>query len=304
MRYALFILFVSCLGAAVLGAQTPASEPIPQPASVTRAQTAGQAPTDADIYCAGFFTRRAIAPDLVILGGSDYGLRFEYGDRDMIHLNKGAETIKSPGGKYMVLRPLKDMNPTEPFPGQRELVARMGTLYAEIARIQINIIHKDSSTAEILSACEPVIAGDIAVPLSPRPAPPYKQARIADRFAPSSGKATGTIAAIKEFREGAGTGDVVYVNLGAQQVKPGEFLRITRTFQSPSQYIVQQGTRYYLTDINGVPVGRQLTSAEAQSLPRTVVGEMMILSAQENSSTGIISYSWQDIYPGDQVEVE
>ena len=51
-------------------------------------------------------------------------------------------------------------------------------------------------------------------------------------------------------------------------------------------------------------MGRKLTRKELESLPRTVLGEVLILSADEDSSTGIISYSWQDVYVGDGVEIE
>src|SRR5690242_19831165 len=116
----------------------------------TRAQRATAAPTESDVYCAGFFTQTPVLSNLIVLSGQDPGLRFEYGQRDVIFLNKGADVIKAPGGRYMLLRAVKDMNPTEPFPGQRDLLMHMGTLYAEIARIQITIVNKASSTAEIM----------------------------------------------------------------------------------------------------------------------------------------------------------
>lgn len=302
MRHAIFVLAVLILlAAAGLTARAQTSE-APR---LTAAQRAVEAPTDADIYCAGFFSGTPVGSDLTVLSGQDNGLRFEYGERDIVFLSKGAERIKAPGGQYMLLRPVKDMNPTPPFPGQRELIARMGTIYAEIARIQISIVHKDVSTAEILHGCEPVLAGDIAVPFSPRAAPRYRTSQITDRFAPSSGKAQGVVAAVKGFRDAAGGGDIIYVNVGAKEnLKAGDYLRIFRSQHSPSQYMVQKGAANYLTDVMGVQIGRKLTPQEMDSLPRTVVGEVMILSAQETSSTAIVTYSWEDLYPGDQVEIE
>lgn len=308
MRNQLSFLTVAGLAAAVvLSAQTQTRGPrsMPEQPATTAAQRAGRAPTDADVYCAGFFTRRAISPELIVLGGEENGLKFEFGDRDIVYLNKGAEVVKSPGAKYMLLRPMQDVDSTEPFPGQRNLVKRLGTHYAEIARIQVNVVHGASSTAEISHSCEPVEAGDIAVPFSERPAPPYRVAKLSDRFAPASGKATGLIASVKDFQEIAGSANVVYLNLGAKQnVHPGDYLRIFRTYQSPSQYIVELGTREYPTEMMGVPIGRKLKPAEIGTLPRNIVGELMVLSVQEESSTGIVTYSWEDIYPGDQVEIE
>src|SRR3990170_6745579 len=77
----------------------------------------GLSPTESDIYCAGFFTHRPIETGLFVLGSSDGGFKNEFADRDMIYLNKGQGWITAPGGQYMLLRPVKDINPRELFPG-------------------------------------------------------------------------------------------------------------------------------------------------------------------------------------------
>lgn len=306
MSHKLRFMLLAYLGAAgMLMAQASAPAERPLISAPTATQMAGLAPTDSDVYCAGFFTHRAIESDMIVLSSPDAGLSYEFADRNIIYLNKGSKYLKAPGGEYMLLRPIKDMDPTEWFPGQKALVSSMGTLYAEIARIQIQTVHPESSTAEILKACEPVLAGDIVVPLASRPTPPFKAVKFTDRFAPSSGKATGTIPAIKEFQAAAGAGNIVYLNMGQKQgVQVGNSLRVFHAYASPSQYLAQQGAHEYLTDIMGVPIGRKLSHDEIKSLPRTVVGEVMVLSVQEESSTAIVTYSWEDIYPGDQVELE
>jgi hypothetical protein len=278
---------------------------VAQTSSPSVAVKAMLAPTDSDIYCAGYFTHQELPKTLSVLGGPDSGLVYEYGTGDTVYLNKGKKMISAPGAQYMLVRPTKDMNSIEAFPGQSLLVSQMGTHYAEIARIQIQVVNADSSIAEILHACEPVLAGDLAIPLTARTAPLYKTAPPVDRFAPSSGKSTGVIAAFKDFREAAGGGDILYLNIGKKQgTQPGNYVRIFRTYLTASQKIIQDGTKNYLTDIGGTPVGRKLSPEEIDTLPRTVVGEAMILSVGEENSTGIITYSWQDIYPGDQIEIE
>ena len=302
-----FALVVAvCLGAAAsLAAQTAAPALGAQASLPSAIQKAVLAPTDTDIYCAGFFTHRSIEAGLFVLSSEDGALKYEFTNQDTIYLSKGGKWINAPGGQYMLVRPIKDILPVEVFPGQHAAVSRLGTLYAEIARVQVQILHEGSATAQILTSCEPVMAGDIAIPLSARPAPPYKLARVTDHFAPSSGKPTGVIAAVKEFQQSAGTGQVVYLNVGKKQgAEAGSYLRIFRSYQSASQEIKLYGMNNYLTEIMGVPQGHKLTREEMQSLPRTVLGEIMILSAEEESSTGIISYSFQDVYVGDEVEME
>ena len=265
----------------------------------------GQSPTDSDIYCAGFFARQPIAPNLIVLSSEDGGFKNEYVDRDIIYLNKGNQAISAPGGQYIVVRPVKDVNPKEFFIGQRQLISQLGTLYAEIGRIQVRVVHEASATAEVLKTCEPILAGDIAIPFASRPAPPYRAERMMDRFAPASGKATATVVVAKEFQSTLGEGNIVYLNVGKNQgAQVGSYLRIFRSYAAADQDAFQQAARNYPTEFMGVPVGRKLTPAEVASLPRKVVGEIILLSVEEGSSTGMITFAREEISPGDAAELE
>ncbi len=310
---------MSLIVAGALGAvaQTPPQDPSqeqssPQDATPTimtqapsAAQRASLAPTDSDVYCAGFYTHRTVDASFTVLGGPDNGLKFEFSAGDTVYLNKGSKFINAPGGDYLLVRPIKDLSPVEAFPGQRKLVLQMGTLYSEIARIRVQVVHADSSVAEILRTCEPALAGDIAIPMAERPTPPYRESKLTDRYTPSTGKATGMIAAIKGFQEAAGGNSIVYLNLGKKQgMQPGSYLRIFRTYLSASQFMYREGARNYPTKMGDVLIGRRLAPEEIATLPRVVVGEVMVLSAEDETATGIVTYSWQDIYPGDDIELE
>ena len=294
------------LGAAMfLGAQTAIPQQEQTSESPSALERATQAPTEFDIYCAGFFTRRNVESGLFVLGGEEGVLKNEFADRDYIYLSSGRKLINAPGGQYMLIRALKDYNVGETFPGQHALVAKLGTLYTEVARIEVQILNEGSATARITHACEPVIAGDIAIPLVTRPAPPYKAVKFTDRFAPSSGKATGTIAAVKDFQAVAGPGHVVYFNIGRKQgAEVGNYLRVYRTYMSQRNDKVLASTRNYMTQMMGISEGHKLTREEMESVPRAVLGEVMILSVEDDSAVGIITYSLEDIYPGDGVELE
>ncbi|MBI3896125.1 MAG: hypothetical protein HY313_09365 [Acidobacteria bacterium] len=266
---------------------------------------AGQAPTDSDIYCAGFFTRQPITPNLVVLSSEDGGFKNEYADRDIIYLNKGRQMLSAPGGLYMLVRPVKDVNSKEFFSGQRQLISQLGTLYAEVGRIQVRIVHEASATAEILQACEPILAGDIAIPFVSKPVPPYRSAKMIDRFAPASGKPTGIIVTAKEFQSAVGEGNIVYLNIGRNQgAQVGGYFRIFRTPLGAEQDPFEQAADNYATELAGVPTGRKLTHDERASLPRKVLGEIILLSVQEESSTGILTFSREEVFPGDAVELE
>ena len=261
------------------------------------------APTEADLYCAGFITPRSMDAGMSVLGSEDGGFKNEYGDRDIIYLSRGQGA--TPGNQFIVVRPIRDTNPRESFPGQRQMMIQLGTLYSEIARIQVRIVHEASLTAEVVDSCEPIVAGDLAIPLTPRSAPAYRMPKVTDRFAPSSGKPTGVVVAAREFQQNVGEGHIVYLNLGRNQgAQVGSYVRVFRTALSRNQNPFEQAAREYLTTSMGQQMGRQLTRAELAGLPRTVLGEVILLAVEDASSTGIVTFSGEEISLGDQVELE
>ena len=113
------------------------------------------------------------------------------------------------------------------------------------------------------------------------------------------------IAALKEYQQAAGTGIPVYLNIGKKQgVDVGAYLRVFRPYGGGSDTWVQEASDEYLQTIMGVDIGRKLTPAEKASLPRTILGELVVLTAEDETSTGFVTYSYEDIYPGDDAELE
>jgi hypothetical protein len=261
-------------------------------------------PTDSDLYCAGYFTQRPVDAGMMILASEDGGLKNEYTDHDIIYLSRGQGA--APGSEFMVVRPIRDLNPRESYPGQKKMMMGLGTLYAEIARIQIRVANEGSLTAEVTHACEPALAGDLVVPLTARSAPAYRYPKLVDRFAPSSGKPTGRLVAAKEWSQSIGEGNIVYVNLGRLQgAQVGSYLRVFRTPTQMSYDPLEVAMREYVTTgMGGERVGRKLTPADVASLPRNVLGSVMLISVEEGSSTGIITFSRDEIIVGDMVEME
>ena len=266
---------------------------------------AQMAPTESDIYCSGFFTQRAIESGLMIQGSEDAGFKNEFAAGDYVYLSKGRDAIASPGGQYMVLRAVTDVNRREAFKGQHKMLAGLGTLYAQVARIEVQVLHEKTSTAKVLSSCQPLLGGDIAIPWNVQAAPAYKAPRMTDRFAPSSGKAIGLIASAKEFDQWLGEGKIIYLNLGSSAgLQAGSYLRVVRPYLAGANATFGKATRNYLTELTGTSVGKRLTPEEVAAFPREVVGEVMVLSTEEGSATGIITYTRSEIAVGDGVEVE
>lgn len=259
-------------------------------------------PNDAELYCSGFFTHRAIETGLRVQSSEESGFKNEFSDRDYIYLNRGRETVVNTGGQYMLLRPRVDGNRKESFPGQALMVKGMGTLYSEVGRIEVVQTGGAHVTAHVLHACEEIEVGDIAVPLNVRRTPDYKASKFTARFAEPSGKSSGIIATAKEFDRVVGEGKIVYLNIGsAQGLQPGSYLRIRRSYSSDVETFNQDARNYLGNDGNKT---RPLLASEIAAMPSEVLGEVMVITAEENTATAIVTYTRFEAQVGDMVELE
>src|SRR5262249_9995533 len=157
--------------------------------------SAQKAPTQAEVNCAGFFAKKPLDTSLMVVASEEVGYKNEFTATDYVYLNKGGDAIKGDGGQYLIVRPVRDVNREEMFPGQQKMVAGLGTLYAEIGRVEIAQVHERSTTAHIIYSCGTMNAGDIAVPYSVEPIADYKPSKFTDRWAAPSGKTAGLIVA-------------------------------------------------------------------------------------------------------------
>ena len=64
---------------------------------------------------------------MMILPGETEGFKHEYGPGDTVYINHGRQAISAPGTQYLLDRLVEDVNETEFFPGQNDLVAKLGT---------------------------------------------------------------------------------------------------------------------------------------------------------------------------------
>jgi hypothetical protein len=93
-----------------------------------------QAPTNADLYCAGFISQ-AHQPDANYVAGAlntPNTTRFVNGD--LLYLTGTGYQVDK---EYTILREIVDPNQHEAFAGQTKLIKSVGQPYAELARVKI-----------------------------------------------------------------------------------------------------------------------------------------------------------------------
>jgi hypothetical protein len=268
---------------------------------VLHAQQAPRTPNEQEMYCGGVVSSAPAPTETYVISGveSDNRLTFEQGH--LVFLNQGSDHGVRVGAEFLVSRPVSEPLRAKWFTWQDDLMRAMGTTYADIGRVRVVNVQMHTSTAEIVYSCDMMQRGDIAQTFAPRPAPPYKPEGKLDLFAAPSGKGQAMVVTMRGFGVMAGTGTVVYVNLGgAQGVKVGDYFRVYR-YQGQRHTAAYQarGTAYMIPGMGHTPVPYGWAD-----LPRDVLGEGIVLRVGPNASTVLITYSLREIYTGDYVEVE
>jgi len=271
----------------------------------TPAAPAWHQPKYSDIYCAGFIADKPLESGLFVVTGEDRGLKQIYSDRDTIFLSRGAGNIVNPGGEYMLLRAATDPIREEFFKGQKQMLQSLGTLYKEVGRIKVHIVHEKTATANVVNSCMEIQAGDIAIPFNQKPIPKFQAAGF-DRFAPPSGKNEGLIVTGKEFLNTLGTGDKVYLNIGSSMgVEVGQSYRVYRTFlPAVKDPAMRAGNESIAEYVGSERLNYKLTDLQKRALPRDVIGELVILWVEGKTANGYITMATTEIYSGDQVELK
>jgi hypothetical protein len=269
---------------------------------LAHAQRAANTPTEWDMYCSGVVTTDSVPQDTYIISGVESDQRIIFSQTNFVFINKGAKQGVRVGDQFQVIRPEYDQQmQTLWVTWQASVTKAMGTTYADLGRLRVASVQENTSTAEIVHSCDYIERGDIVQPFTPRPAPQYKAAVKFDQFAPPSGKAKAMIVSTPLFGVVGGTGNIVYVNLGAKQgVQVGNYFRMFRYQDNHHDEVYEIPKADYMTFGFGAapkPYGWS-------ELPRDVLGEGIVLRVGPNSSTVLITNSLRDIYIGDYVEIE
>jgi outer membrane protein OmpA-like peptidoglycan-associated protein len=287
------------------GSAQPAEPPPPPQANVqsTNLVEAANKPSITDINCDGFIASTPLVATGVVRAGWDTPDQSRYATPNYVFI-KGAGFQE--GGEYFIVRKLHDPNRFQAFKGQYKKVGALGTMYEDIARVQLipDGIRGKYAITKVISSCETITPGDYAIPYADRPDPEFRYTGTIDPFVRPNGKLTGMIVLSKDFDQYIGTDHIVYLNVGSNSgVKPGDYFHVTREYESlihdPGDSISFKATEIEDTQSNRVP----FPPGELKELPRRVLANLMILSTTPKTSAGLITDSLETVRVGDGVEL-
>jgi len=271
-----------------------------------------QTPTYADLYCAGFINKQTLPDANYVAGGLQTPSTTKFTRGDMVYLQG---TGYSAGAEYEIVRALRDIDEYEMYPGQKKLMKETGQPYEEVGRVKIVDTRSKAAIAQIEYACDGVNPGDTAIPFAEKQSVSFHTPVRFDRFLPSSNKLSGRIVMGKDFDSQLGTGQKVYINLGANQgVKVGDFYRAVRSYEADLndpvdslsfKAAIAEDTQKKTPSVDPAMFTKGNGPViHVRDLPRRAVGEIVIIGVTPTTATGMIVFSLEDVHAGDSVEAD
>ncbi len=269
-------------------------------------------PTYADLYCAGFINKQNLPDSNFVAGGLQTPTTTKFVRNDLIYL---AGSGYSAGAEYEIVRALKDINEYEMFPGQRKLLKATGQPYEEVGRVRVIDTRSRSAVAQVEYSCDPISPGDTAIPFAEKTTVPFHPQLRFDRFLPVGSKVSGRIVLARDFDSELGTGQKVYMNVGANQgVKVGDYFRAVRSYSAdladPVDSLSFRAAISEDTQKKQPSFDPQLFEKgngpviHVRDLPRRAVGEIVIIGTTATTATGMIVFAMEDVHAGDGVEFD
>jgi hypothetical protein len=293
----------------------PAGTPTPDGTIATTANfpvQRVQMPTYADVYCAGFINRQTLPDANFVAGGLDTPETTKFVKDDIVYLEGRGYTL---GAEYEIVRALRDINEYEMYPGQKKLLKETGHPYEEVGRVRIIDTRSKTAIGHIEYACDPITPGDTAIPFAEKTMVVFHPPLRFDRFLPTGSKVSGRIVMGRDFDSELGTGQKIYMNVGANQgVKVGDYFRAVRTYEAdlrdPVDSLSFRAALSEDTQAKQPSVDPGLFERSngpvihVRDLPRRAVGEIVVIGTTPTTATGMIVFAMEDVHAGDGVELD
>jgi len=287
-----------------------------RPAPVARAS---------ESVCGGFVEQAPQSSVGQIVGAEQERERRIFAEGDLVFVDAGAQAGVRVGQEFSVVRPRGQFR--SKFSSKS---GSLGVYTQEVGRLRVVRVRDRVAVAEVRLACADLLVGDLLRPAQERPVPAARPEMALDRFAEPTGKQTGRLVLARASREMVSRDDVVVVDLGAEDgVKVGDYLTVFRP--------KEQGTLVHYGDeiaanardgfeseeyrggghsnqsqrvkkVDGPKKGPTVKTPAIHrarpSVPRQVVGELVVLRVEGRTATAVVTRVAQEIHTGDAVEVQ
>ena len=223
--------------------------------------------SSADVYCFAKLVQDESVFQFTVASSEVILTQSEFSQGDIVYIDGGVEQGIQAGDRFFVKkrhRPLR-----HPISN-----SHLGIIYHTVGQLKILCAQENTAIAEVTYACDPIAIGDVLEPFSPIPVPLVIDPDRTDRCDVPNGKPLGYITYNRDDQTDIGTNWLVFVDLGmAHGVYPGTFATVFR--DNP-----------------------------VKGMPRLVLGEIGILTVEENYATALVTYATQPLAVGNRVEIK
>jgi len=294
---------------------TPAESNAPEktaPTSMSFPMERVLTPTFADVNCAGFINRQTLPDANYVAGGLETPQTTKFANGDLVYL-RGSNY--SAGAQYEIVRALRDINEYETFPGQQKMLKAAGQPYEVVGRVRVIDTRSKTAVAQVEYSCDPINPGDTAIPWAEKAMVSFHPPLRFDRFLPNGSKVSGRIVMGKDFDSELGTGQKLYINVGANQgVKVGDYFRAVRNYEADLsdpvdslsfRAAISEDTQKKQPSFDpGMFERGNGPVIHVRDLPRRAVGEIVIIGTTPTTATGMVVFALEDVHAGDGVELD
>jgi hypothetical protein len=264
-----------------------------------------------DIYCTGFIADLPPRTDFQVVGAEKENTKATFAQGDVVYLNKGRSEGVNPGSVYYIIRPLGEVK--HPFTKKK-----LGHYVRELGLLRVIESHDKTSTAEIIISCDMVEFGDLLKPYEEYTGPEPRDARPLARYGEGTNQNVGRIVMSRNLRENLSANQVVYLDLGDNQnIRAGDYFTIYRevgkregiTNTREDNILTKRssgfGSDRYRGGEHSIQATRKPRGEVLKSrpkIPRKVLGELIVLKVEKNTSVALITRTTAEVNIGDYIE--
>jgi hypothetical protein len=246
-----------------------------------------------DLSCSGFIGQKKAGNGLYIAGQQEtakVGLTLG----DLVYLNVGKDEVQ-PGAEFSIVQRSSEIS--HPESGRR-----VGWYYERTGRVKVLAAYDASAVAEITLACDEIRAGQQLVPHELQPFPMNQAPPFDPHDVMSSGSEIGYLVHAKDEMKVVATGNVVFVDLGADDgLKPGDILTAFEP-GAPSNFSDRGGIKYDYKWGNARFEQRKVKKGDARNFPPRLLGQLVVMSTESHTASAKVIYSVAEMQVGTMVE--
>lgn len=252
-----------------------------------------------ELQCLGFIHESLLPVDLFVAGTEQEGLATVVLEGSLVHLGGSGLVTANAGDVFKIVR-------AEGKVHDRLTLDLLGIYYKELGTVRIESRGAGGAVGTVLTSCDAIYKGDVLVPAGPKATVKFtgeKSNRLSPY--PEDGLASSILLGKNDRRE-MGEGDVCFIGLGTRDgVKAGDRFTIYRVQPpfDPKDLIVnaaQIGTTYEGLHTSRYR-GEMVQTLKDRKIAHLVVGDIVVLEAQNTTAAAKIIHSRLEVRPGDIV---